>query len=182
MKQLKLNLMNQMQLSEIEADQVVYFFQIIGSDLSKVLIIFIPFLLSGHLVEYLTILILTFLLKSQTGGFHFKNYMSCLTFTFTYFAAVFLMSKVLLPTPVLITIGVFSLLIITWLSPMLSKQRKKLKRINTQVLRIRAVSIAALYLLFFVIKINPFTLCAIWVVVIQSFLLMIQKGVLYVTR
>lgn len=178
----KTNLMNQFQLSEVEADQIVYFLQMIGTELSKMTIIFIPFLITGHLAEYGSILILTLILRSQSGGFHFKRYLSCLVFSFIYFITVLFLTKIAITNTFLIALGIAGCVAISWLSPMLSPQRKKLKRINVSSLKYRSIAIALIYTVLFLIKSNPFTRCAVWVVIIQGILLMIQKGVLYVKR
>lgn len=182
MEQFKTNLMNQMQLSEIEADQIVYFLQMIFTDASKMVIIIIPFLITGHLAEYGSILILTLILRSQSGGFHFKRYLSCLAFTFTYFIAVLLLTQLAITNTFLIAFGIIGCATIAWLSPMLSQQRKKLKRINVSSLKYRSIAIASIYTVLFFVRDTPFTRCAIWVVIIQGILLLIQKGVLYVKR
>lgn len=182
MEQMKTNLMNQFQLSEIEADQIVYIIQVLTTDLSKVFLVLIPFILTGHLVEYFSILLMTLILRSQAGGFHFKRYITCLGFTITYFISILLLTRLTLPYYFMMTLGGLSVLTIYMLSPMLSEQRKRIKRLNVKSLKIRAVAIAVMYLVFFIIKINPFTLCAIWVLNVQAILLLIQKGVLYVSH
>ena len=83
---------------------------------------------------------------------------------------------------ILITLGSIAIIIIGILSPMLSEQKKKIKRLNIKALKIRALAISLLYVVFFIIKNNPFTHSAIWVVIIQSSLLLIQKGVSHVTK
>ncbi|MBI9010644.1 MAG: accessory gene regulator B family protein [Clostridiales bacterium] len=182
MNNFKSNIINQFQISEIEADQIIYLLQIIFSDLSKVAIILIPFLYTGYLIEYFSILGLTLVLKSQAGSFHFKNYWSCLIFTSLYFISILLLMKLNINKNILIGLGSLAVIIIAILSPMLSEQKKKIKRLNIKALKIRALAISLLYVSFFIIKNNPFTHSAIWVVIIQSSLLLIQKGVSHVTK
>jgi len=182
LERFKVNLRDQFQLSEIEADQIVFFIQVMFSDLSKILVILIPFAITGYLIEYLSILSLTFILRTQSGGFHFKSYFSCLFFTGLYFVTITILSTLSLSTSLLIILGVVHSIIIFLLSPMLSEQRKKLKSVNLKSLKIRSTAIAALLVSFYLIKTTPFTLCAIWVVISQGTLLLIQKGVLHVTR
>jgi len=178
----KSNLMNQFRMTEVEADQIVYLLQIIFTDLSKVAIIFIPFLVTGYLVEYFSILGLTLVLKSQAGSFHFKNYWSCLIFTSLYFISILLLMKLNINRTLLLGLGSIAVILIGILSPMLSDQKKKIKRLNIKALKMRAIAISLLYVVFYIVKTNPFTHSAIWVVIIQSSLLLIQKGVSHVTK
>lgn len=182
MNNFKANIMNQFQISEIEADQIVYLIQIIFIDLSKAALIMIPFLFTGYLIEYFSILGLTLVLKSQAGSFHFKNYWLCFTFTSLYFISILLLMKLSIYKTTLLGLGSIAIIIIGILSPMLSEQKKKIKRLNIKALKIRALAISLLYVIFFFIKNNPFTYSAIWVVIIQSSLLLIQKGVSHVPK
>lgn len=182
MERLKVNLRDQFQISEIQADQIIFFLQVILADLSKILVLLIPFTIAGYFTEYLSILSLTFILRTQSGGFHFKSYLPCLFFTGLYFVTIIILSKLSLSASILIVFGAINTIIIFLLSPMLSEQRKKLPSVHLKSLKIRSTAIAVLLLSFYLIKINPFTLCAIWVVISQGLLLLVQKGVLYVTR
>lgn len=170
----------ELNLSEIDEKKLKYSVEIILTDLSK----FILLLMFFSLIGKSTFFILTFpflsLLRMLTGGLHFKTYFGCLGFSFAFFLAVLICSMyVNLGDIYVALVFIFSLLIISIVAPVPSKERPK--HSNKKAIRFKALALLLIIsgtLLFYIRHKDPLLISYIWVMLFQSIQLLISKEVM----
>ena len=147
-------------------------------DVSKTLIFMAYFYATGKPLEFLFAIVPLILLRTRTGGLHFRKYWSCFLISFAYLYAVI---NIL---PVMITVHPLAIYLILLLcavldyliGPISLKDRpaaaeeiiKKAKIQNFQVVFIVAI-------LFFIFSNNPYLIVSFWTVVLHTFQLAITK-------
>ena len=155
-------------------------------DVSKTLIFLIFFYAIGKLPEFLCAAIPLILLRTRTGGVHFRKYWSCFAFSFVYFymcigiLPVFINVHPLVVYPVLLVCAVADYLIgpatlkdrpkmqDEFYKGMKNKARKKAKIQSFQVVFIVAV-------LLFIFPEQSYLIVSFWTVVLHTVQLAIIK-------
>lgn len=158
-----------------DSDRITYMLTVILSEISKlvIFIIFFTVLNLGH--EFIVAFILTMILKVNIGGFHFKTYFSCISFSLIYFLGLIFINQLVIPPNILIGLGVFNIFILVLIAPVISTQRQDIKTIKKSQLKMFGLAISTLYVFFFIIKNNTYTSIAVWIVIILTSLLLIHE-------
>lgn len=147
-------------------------------DVSKTLIFLVFFCATGKGLEYLFAIVPLILLRTRTGGIHFKTYWGCLLTSFVYLYAVinvlpvFIAVHPLVVYPVLLVCAILDYLI----GPASLKKRpdaakdavKKAKIENFQVVFVVAV-------LLFIFSEHHYLMVSFWTVVLHTAQLSITK-------
>ena len=86
--------------SDFQIGQIRYTIISILSDVSKLIIMGIFFILTDYFFQYLAAIATLLVLRTCTGGLHFKHYFSCLALSFfLLYIGICQLPKILLPRP-----------------------------------------------------------------------------------
>jgi accessory gene regulator B len=155
--------------------------ELIISELSKVLIMFLIFGGFNSELAYLQCLITLLMIRSFTGGLHFETYAGCFIFSLIFFSLSIMSANALyLSSSLALTIYIVALVTIMLCSPTQSKNRPPLskhKQLSANIISI--VIITGLFLIYFVYPKCFVIKYSIWVVLYQTLQLIISKGVNY---
>ncbi len=168
-------------LNLIDDDQakLLYSLRVIIGDSSKLVLMFLVFLLFNHVMDFFMAITSLSIIRINTGGLHFKTYLRCLLFSFSFFSlTIYLANNYLLSQSTLFIIGIVSLLIIALISPITSKSRPTYsakKRLQFKI--IGCISVSFHLIGFMATKNNPYFVISIWVIFLQCIQLMIAKEV-----
>ncbi|MBN2795324.1 MAG: accessory gene regulator B family protein [Clostridia bacterium] len=176
----KFYLINRLQFSEVEAIKISYMLKLIYLDLSKLILLYLIFSHFGKGFFFILTTVLTILIRMAIGGHHMKTYLSCLVISLSYYSLIFYVSSFAFSTVSLTCFGVMSLLIFYWKAPVIPKQRQRLSY-NKRKLKIQAIAIAITYIILYWLKPNNLTELGIWVITVQSMVLLLQE-VFYVSK
>jgi len=164
--------------SDLDHIRIRYVLEVLLTDFSKIILLFIGFSFFNAQKDLFFILLFSVPLRINIGGFHMKKYFSCLSFSAVCYAGiVYVNYQLTLNTTILLMLGMFSIIILSLIAPMLPKERLGVSGIKLRNLKIRAILLSTTYLLLFVTVNNPYTRYGIWVLVIQTLLLILFKGV-----
>jgi len=164
--------------SELDRIKIRYVLEVLLTDISKIILLFIGFSFFKAQKDLFFILLFSVPLRINIGGFHMKKYFSCLSFSAICYASItYLNEYMILSTTTLVMMGMFSIIILSFIAPMLPKERLGVTGIKLRNLKIRAILLSTAYLLIFVTINNPYTRYGIWVLIIQTLLLILLKGV-----
>lgn len=147
-------------------------------DVSKTLLFALYFYATGKFVEFLFAIVPLILLRTKTGGLHFRKYITCLLVSFVYLYTVINILPALVTVhplaiyPILLVCAILDYLI----GPTSLKDRpaaaerivKKAKIQNFQVVFLVAV-------LFFIFSSNPYLIVSFWTVIFHTVQLAIAK-------
>lgn len=156
---------------------MVFTLSLILNDSSKIIILSLIFMLLGNIKFFLITFCISTVLRINIGGFHFKKYIHCLLFTLVYY---FLLLGIYLSDfshMVMFQLFVISLLIQLMLAPVVSPQRKTIHYPNKKIFKLKSLLMSLVTFSLYIINNSPYNKTSIWVVIIQSLLILIQKGV-----
>ena len=86
--------------SDFQIGQIRYTIISILSDVSKLIIMGIFFIVTDYFFQYLAAIATLLVLRTCTGGLHFKHYFSCLALSFfLLYIGICQLPKILLPRP-----------------------------------------------------------------------------------
>lgn len=167
-------------LTQREKKLVSYFFKTLLSDFSKMILLYGLFFIFHMEKAYIYSLCTLLLIRSFTGGLHFKKYWSCFLFTGMFFSATLICIHYI---PLNNSIVNFSIIIailsIGIVGPLQSNKRPELSSKNKRINIILAISILFIHLVLYYIFPNSYYLtCAIWTIILQTVQLLISKGVM----
>jgi len=164
--------------NDIDRIKIQYVLEVLLTDFSKMIILFIGFSFFNAQKDLLFILLFSIPIRINIGGFHMKKYLSCLSFSAVCYAGIAYMNyQLILDTNFLLLMGAISIISLSIIAPILPKERLGVNGIKFRDLKIRAIILSIAYLLLFVTVNNPYTRYAIWVLVVQTLLLILFKGV-----
>ena len=122
MNNFKANIKQKYNISNYQAEQIIFVIKSLGSELSKMLIMGI--LCRNEILLFLFQLIFMCFLRSFSGGFHFYSYWSCLLASVLYMSSlVFIFPNITLPLYMQIFLLSISFCICYLIGPVLSKYR-----------------------------------------------------------
>lgn len=163
--------------SNYQIAQLNFFFKTMLSELSKALIICILFY--DKLSLFIWCLIIFHLMRSCTGGLHFKGYFSCLIAS----AIIFILSIRVLPIinipKILISILLLLFILISYyIGPITSEIHLELSKHSILFSKIRLTFYIFIYIIImFIIPSNSYLLSGFWVIVINTIQLIVAaKG------
>lgn len=171
-------LCNYIELDKQKHDIIRFVLEVIISDSSKILIILIASSFLGYRFDLIIVLLFSFPLRFNIGGFHLKKYCSCLIFSSSYLLAIYYINKYLHVTvSILIIVAVLCSFIIFMIAPIIPSERIGASTTRFKQLKLRASFLIFLYIALFTIANNPYTRYGIWVIILQTILLLFAKGV-----
>jgi accessory gene regulator B len=167
-----------LELDRQQHDKVRFTLEVILTDISKILIILFISRIMGISRDLMIVLLFSFPLRINVGGFHMKKYFSCLIFSSIYLFTIFYLNTSLqVETPILVVVGIICGIIIFSIAPIVPRERVETTSMKIKQLKIRATILSIIYVTLFTIINNPYTRYGIWVIIIQTALLLIAKGV-----
>lgn len=166
-------------LSELDSIKLKYSLEIIYNDLSKFLILLIIFSILGKTVDFIFSSLILLMIRPFTGGLHFTTYKGCIIFSGIFFyLSILLKNNISLNSTIVIISLIFSLLVIILFAPITHKSRPKYsKEKKRQFKLISIIFILFHFALYYLINKNPYFINSIWVLTLQSFQILIAKGV-----
>lgn len=147
-------------------------------DISKTLLFAVFFYVTGRFLEFLFAIVPLILLRTRTGGLHFRKYWSCLLVSFAYlYTVINILPTVVTVHPLAIYLILLLCAVLDYLiGPTSLKDRpaaaesivKKAKIQNFQVVFLVAVC-------FFIFSSNSYLIVSFWTVVLHTVQLAITK-------
>lgn len=170
---------NRFNLSEIESIKLLYSLEVITNDLSKYLILIAFFSAFGRISDFIYSSISLIMIRSFTGGLHFSSYIRCIVFSTLFFCtSIALKTYVSLNTTIIVTLFISSLFIIILFAPLCSKFRAEYsleKRFKFKFLGL--ILLFCHFGMYFFANKNPYLINSVWVISLQTFQILIAKGV-----
>jgi accessory gene regulator B len=170
---------NEFNLSEIDSIKLRYSLEVITNDLSKYLILLALFSACGKITDFIYSSLALIMIRSFTGGLHFASYIRCIVFTGLFFCtSILLKTYVYLNSTITISLFIFSLSTVILFAPLCSKSRPEYsikKRFNFKL--IGALLLILNFGMYFLATKNPYLINSVWVMSLQSFQILIAKGV-----
>ena len=160
-----------------EIEKMVYSLMMIITDGSKLVILMVLYLLLDYGVEFIILFILTILLRINIGGFHLKKYLSCLLLSGIYFYILIYLNNIDIRFIQLVTTSIICLLILIIFAPVIPPQRQGVRSLNKNRLKAKGSFFSSIYIIIYIVKDNYYTQLGVWVVIIQTILILILKGV-----
>ena len=115
---------NEFNLSELDSIKLRYSLELITSDLSKCIILLCLFAILGKTADYVYSSLALLMIRSFTGGLHFKKYIGCIIFTGFFFCiSILLKTHISLNFTILSTLFIFSSFTIFLFAPLCDKSR-----------------------------------------------------------
>ena len=172
MNNFKANIKQKYNISNYQAEQIIFVIKRLGSELSKLLIIFLEDFLS-----FLFQLIFMCFLRSFSGGFHFYSYWSCLLASVLYMSSlVFIFPNITLPLYMQIFLLSISFCICYLIGPVLSKYRINFPKKQLYFCRNVTCSIIFLFsLILYIIPQNRYMVAGSWMIILHSLQLLAAK-------
>jgi accessory gene regulator B len=170
---------NEFDLSELDSIKLRYSLELIISDLSKCIILLVLFSILGKTPDYVYSLLALLMIRSFTGGLHFKKYIGCMIFTGLFFCiSILLKTHISLNFTVLSTLFIFSSFTIIYFAPLCHKSRPNYSNQKRNKFKLISIILLSFHFIscFFASK-NPYLINSVWVMSLQSFQILIAKGV-----
>lgn len=166
-------------LNDQQQEQLSYMVTVILSDTSKLLLITLIFSVFGYFPDIVLMVLLSTPLRIHLGGFHMKTYWSCFSFSLSYYFVIFALAQMLvMPTYVPILIAIGCIPIIWLIAPIVPKQRFTIAMAKKKQMRFRALVLMCIYIILaFYTKNHPYMQYSMWVIIVQTALLIWSKGV-----
>ncbi len=161
--------------NETDIDRMRYSLQSLLWEIEKVIILFVLFTILGYQTDYLVALIILLTIRTNAGGYHSQNNLSCLVTTFLFF----FLSVILLPLVPLNKIGMllisgFSLMTSLLIAPLLSLEKlnifKKKDIITKKIMTIILTSFWLAAVFFF----HIYESIIIWIILLQNIQLLYE--------
>ncbi len=156
--------------TDYQIGQLRYFFEMLWSEFSKLLIICIVFSYIGYVYEFIFAVIILLSIRTVTGGLHFRTYLSCFCFTFLFFCLAVLFLPQLKLRKLYKLISLFICIIINYrIGPIVSSKRKEPNEKLRNKSKKSAFRIIFIYLLIlFIVPENRFLTVGFWVIILQT--------------
>lgn len=154
-----------------------YFYLCIAYEGSKFIIMLFFFWTLQLQNEFLTEIFVLLTLRNFYGGIHFKHYLSCFAFTFSFIATGLLLAHYFfLNNAAQIVILLLSLIISCIIKPVTSSNRPPLSEKQEAIYHICGISILLLHIAFFIsCKTFPYRNICFWVIVLHTLQLIVAK-------
>lgn len=166
-------------IDEVSRIKLKYTIEVVISDFSKLFIMFIIFASLGKENEFIYASLSLFVLRTFTGGLHFKTYWGCLVFSILFFSAsIYSAASFYLNSFTIITSYSLLMLAIGLFAPVVHRSRPEPSK--SKKIRFKIISIAYLMvhlLMCLITNKNPYIEIATWVFIYQGVQLLIGKGV-----
>ncbi|MDD2446269.1 MAG: accessory gene regulator B family protein [Tissierellia bacterium] len=165
-------------LSEIEKAKLEYSLNVLFTDISKLLILFIIFSIFGKVKEFLFSMLALLSIRPFTGGLHFNTYLGCFIFTGLFFSSVITLYNLVALSNYSTFIFAFSFITTLTIAPIIHKNRPSYSKHKLKQFKVMGLAnISIHFLLYFLAPENPYLNISAWVILLQSIQLIIKKGV-----
>lgn len=166
-------LQNKYNFSDYQIKLLHYFLLSFFSESSKIILIGLYFYWRSQMPSYLWGLLIFFILRYLSGGFHCKTYIGCFCFTFLFFnAVIFLFPLIKLSVLLMLLFLLLGILLAYFIAPVHSQFRPELPLKKKQKYRIELFSFIFFYsILVFIYPNNPYIIIGFWIIIIQMLLL-----------
>lgn len=147
-------------------------------DLSKTILFLIYFSYSGKFYEFLFAAIPMMLLRTKTGGLHFKKYLSCLLVSFIYFYSVINILPAVINIHPLAIYPILLICAITdyMIGPASLKERAPVEESIVKKAKIQSFQVVFIVaLLIFIFQDTHYLMVSFWTVVLHTIQLSITK-------
>ena len=163
--------------SDFQIGQIRYTVVSILSELSKLFIMGIFFALTHYFLQYLTAITVLLMLRTCTGGLHFKHYISCLAVSFLIlYLGICQLPHVPLARPLYFILLLGCVIINYLFAPIVSSYRPAPDGIRVRKSKLQAFSIIMIYaLILFIVPTNQYLVTGFWIIMLQSLQLLVAK-------
>ncbi|WFA09982.1 accessory gene regulator B family protein [Tissierella sp. Yu-01] len=165
-------------LTDIEKAKLKYTLDVLFTDVSKLLILFVIFHILGVSKDFIYSVLALLTIRPFTGGLHFKTYTTCFIFTFFFFSIAIILNNIISLGYSAIYLMIFSCIVVLSIAPIIHKNRPGYSNHKKRHFKYLALSVVLLHLILYLIAMaNPYLNISIWVITLQSIQLLIRKGV-----
>lgn len=164
--------------TDTQIELINYSILCIWTDLSKFVILFLLFSLLHYPNEFIYAFVTTSLLRTLSGGKHFKTYIRCLSFSFIYFISLIMLSKFIFEsyTEYLIIGCILSSIILMMIAPQIPIHSRRILKSNPIHLKIIIMIIEITYNALFLVLKEPMFIIGLLAIIFQTILLLNLKG------
>lgn len=161
-----------------EINRIHYILSAFLSDGSKLIIMGIFFFATDKLLEYILATTILLLFRTNSGGIHFKHYISCFAFSFFIMVmCIFVMPElfVMNKTAILLSLT-FCMIVVGVIRPVHAVGRPAVNLSSNMQFKFSIWKYIFLYLLLtYISNINSFLVIGYWVIIFQILQLMIAN-------
>lgn len=163
--------------TDFQIEQIRYTVVSLLSEISKLFIMGIFFTMTHHLPQYLIAIIVLLILRTCTGGLHFKHYFSCLLVSFLiFYLGICQLPNITLPRPAYFILLLICVIINYLFAPVVSSYRPIPNGILVRKSKRQAFAMITLYaLIMFIVPVNQYTVTGFWIILLQSFQLIVAN-------
>lgn len=171
-------LQNSFGYTDFQIGQIQYTIVSILSEISKLILMGFFFALTGYFSQYIVAITVLLILRTCTGGLHFKHYFSCLAVSFVilFLGVCVLPHHFVFPQPLyfiflLVCVGINYLF-----APIVSSYRPIPNGIRIRKSKRQSFCIITIYaLIMFIVPTNLYIVTGFWIIMLQSFQLLVAK-------
>lgn len=169
------NFLKKYQLNDYQISQILYLFNLLISECSKLLLMGILF--HAQLELYVFVLIITLLLRLSTGGIHFKHYWSCFAFSTLYLSInIYILPHFCISVPLQTCLLVFCIFLCLHIGPVASVYRQSDTENRLKKYKYITASFIGIYLILILLfQSNQYLLTGFWSIILHSCQLVIAK-------
>lgn len=171
MTQIANYLKKEFQYTDYQIGQLRYLYEVIVSELSKLIIMGIFFAILNQFSYYCFAVVVLLLLRTSTGGLHFNKYSSCFLFTLGFFfTAVVVLPHYLQTSRIIQLILLLACILINYyIGPIVSSRRKAPTQKLITKSRIDSFLVVFLYMMIvYIIPSNHYITVGFWVIILQT--------------
>lgn len=163
--------------SDFQIAQIRYTVTSLLSEFSKILIMGVFFYYIDHLGEYLLAAFVLCMLRTCTGGLHFKHYLSCFMVSFLImFMGVYLLPHIYVNRIMQLIILLLCIICNYYCSPIVSSYRPIPDGVAVRKSKWQSFTIIFIFtLVMYIIPMNPYTYAGFWIIILQSLQLIVAK-------
>ena len=170
-------LQNSFGYTDFQIGQIRYTVISILSEISKLILMGFFFALSGYFLQYIVAISVLLVLRTCTGGLHFKRYFSCLAVSFIIlFLGICVLPQIVIPCPIYFVFLLVAVVINYLFAPIVSSYRPIPNGVRIRKSKRQSFSIITIYaLIMFIVPTNLYIVTGFWIIMLQSFQLLVAK-------
>lgn len=163
--------------SDFQIGQIRYTVVSLLSEISKLILMGIFFALTQNFLQYLVAIAVLLILRTCTGGLHFKHYLSCLAVSFALlYLGICQLPHIPLERPFYYVLLLVCVVINYLYAPIVSSYRPTPNGIRIQKSKRQAICILTVYaLIMFIVPTSLYIVTGFWIIMLQSFQLLVAK-------
>lgn len=147
-----------------------YFFKAMFYEVTKFIMMGVFFFFLGYLYEYLFGVTILLIIRTSSGGLHFKTYIGCFVFTILFFlTSVVLLPLINVPQWLMMTYLLICMVLTNYIGPITSCFRPAPDGVLIRKSKKNSTLMIFLYcLLVFIIPENPYISVGFWIIILQT--------------